>query len=1148
MAVEAECGRPPEVHTELFPQNIIRPTFSTPPEEFVLPVKGKIEWISGPAVKASGMSSSKMSEVVLVGEEKLIGEVIKLAGDIGFVQVYESTSGLRPGEPVLGTNQPLSTTLGPGMIGTIYDGLQRPLDIIAKKAGSFITRGIAASSIPFDKEWEFAPSVKKGDEVEGGSVLGTVHETPLVEHRILVPPTTPESRVDDVVKGGKYKVDQTVVIAEAKSGKKYNLKLYQTWPVRTPRPIRERLDPVIPLITGQRVLDCFFPMSKGGTGAIPGAFGTGKCVAPGTPVLLADGQLVPVEELYERFAETSPRGQSADEAFLPACGVSVLSFDGKKLRGQQISHVYRGRTDRLVRLRTKSGRTATVTPAHKLILFRPDASFEERATAELKEGDFIALPRRMALDLPIQSIDPYSIDGRIVEPSAISPVKELIRALADQRGSLKRLAQELGVSAPLLSGYLHGPNRPTTSFVKKLYSVAGLERPSISRLKAGTGGKVVAVPKHLDDELAEFLGLLLSDGMIAGKEIRFFNNDVHLLSRFGDLTASLFGLNAKLKRFRTVGGMAVHSTLLIRLLHNLGFPKARKSRNAVVPPSIMKSPDSVVGAFLCGYYLGDGSFSDGIIEISSESKKLVDGLSYLLSRLGVLYSIMRGKREGRRLIVSSVRELRNFLSATGLDVRFDSVVKVSLLREFASKEWSSQTRDLVPIDTNLLRTGFKPKAVENYVKAGERLGISKFEQLMLVRSSADIVGRRLHNLAEALEWVFVDEIESMESVEGEQVVYDVTVPDYHNFVGGHQPMILHNTVSLHSVAKYADAKVVFHIGCGERGNEMTEVLVEFPKLTDPQSGRPLMERTILVANVSNMPVAAREASIYTGVTMAEYYRDMGYDTVLVADSTSRWAEALREISGRLEEMPAEEGYPSYLASRLAEFYERAGRVELIGTRTPPRTGSITLIGAVSPAGGDFTEPVTSQTIRFVKNFWALDARLAYSRHYPAIDWMTSYSGYIESVSKWWGERVDKDWLAVRANAYAILQKEDALKEIVRLLGPEALPDDEKLILDVARMIRVGFLQQNAYEDVDAYCSPQKQFNMMKMFVQFHQEASKSLRNGVPLAKIRGMQVIAPMLRAKFAIRSEEPEKLQGLVKQMFDEFASLGGVQEVETA
>ncbi|MDV3294188.1 MAG: V-type ATP synthase subunit A, partial [Nitrososphaerales archaeon] len=240
--------------------------------------------------------------------------------------------------------------------------------------------------------------------------------------------------------------------------------------------------------------------------------------------------------------------------------------------------------------------------------------------------------------------------------------------------------------------------------------------------------------------------------------------------------------------------------------------------------------------------------------------------------------------------------------------------------------------------------------------------------------------------------------------------------------------------------------------------------------------------------------------------------------------------------------PAEEGYPSYLASRLAEFYERAGRVSTLGT--PERTGSITLVGAVSPAGGDFTEPVTSQTIRFVRTFWSLDARLAYSRHYPSINWMTSYSGYIESVSKWWGSKVDKEWLPVRADAYSILQREDALKEIVRLLGPEALPDEEKLILDVARMIQIGFLQQNAYDDTDAYCSPQKQFKMMKMFVQYHQEALKVLRNGVPLAKVRGMAVIAPMLRAKFAIKSEELDKLEALIRQMYAEFASLSGVQE----
>ncbi|HEY7506185.1 MAG TPA: V-type ATP synthase subunit A, partial [Nitrososphaera sp.] len=492
--------------------------------------KGKIVWVSGPAVKADGMSSAKMYETVEVGESKLIGEVIRLTGDIAFIQVYESTSGLRPGEPVVGTGQPLSVLLGPGIIGKIYDGIQRPLDEIASKSGAFIGRGVVTTPVDYKKKYKFKPSVKKGDEIGPGSILGTVEETPLLTHSILVPPSHPgATKLVDVASEGDYNIDHIVATAE-KSGEKIQLKMYHKWPVRKPRPYGERFDPTVPLVTGQRIIDTYFPIAKGGTGAIPGGFGTGK------------------------------------------------------------------------------------------------------------------------------------------------------------------------------------------------------------------------------------------------------------------------------------------------------------------------------------------------------------------------------------------------------------------------------------------------------------------------------------------------------------------------------------TVTLHQIAKWADSKVVVYIGCGERGNEMTEVLVEFPHLIDPRSGRPLMERTVLVANTSNMPVAAREASIYTGVTMAEYYRDMGFDVVLVADSTSRWAEALREMSGRLEEMPAEEGYPSYLASRLAEFYERAGRVRALGS--PNRAGSVTLVGAVSPSGADFTEPVTTHTIRFIKTFWALDTRLAYSRHYPSIKWMQSYSGYLEDVSKWWKENVTGEWYDLRQDSYQLLQKEDTLKEIVRLLGPEALPDEEKLVLEL----------------------------------------------------------------------------------------------------
>ncbi len=591
--------------------------------------KGRIVWISGPAVRADGMSSAKMYETVEVGESKLIGEVIRLTGDIAFIQVYESTSGLKPGEPVTGTGQPLSVLLGPGIIGKIYDGIQRPLDEIAAKSGSYISRGVVTSPVDRKKKYRFKPSLKKDDQVGPGSILGTVEETPLLTHRILVPPNHLAGKITDIASEGDYDIEQIIATTEKAGSEKVHLKMYHKWPVRRPRPYAERYDPTVPLVTGQRVIDTYFPIAKGGTGAIPGGFGTGK------------------------------------------------------------------------------------------------------------------------------------------------------------------------------------------------------------------------------------------------------------------------------------------------------------------------------------------------------------------------------------------------------------------------------------------------------------------------------------------------------------------------------------TVTLHQIAKWADSKVVVYIGCGERGNEMTEVLVEFPHLIDPRSGRPLMDRTVLVANTSNMPVAAREASIYTGVTMAEYYRDMGYDVVLVADSTSRWAEALREMSGRLEEMPAEEGYPSYLASRLAEFYERAGRVKALGS--PERAGSVTLVGAVSPSGADFTEPVTTHTIRFIKTFWALDTRLAYSRHYPSINWMQSYSGYLEDVSKWWKENVTGEWYDLRAESYHVLQREDTLKEIVRLLGPEALPDEEKLVLEVARMVKIGILQQNSFDKVDTYCSPQKQVKMVGLMVKFYKEAQKALRTGIPLADIRAMPIIPALLKSKFEIPEDQLNKFDELNRQINEQFRKAVGAGEEGT-
>ena len=550
---------------------------------------GEIYRISGPLVIAEGLKA-KMYDVCKVGEEGLMGEVVGIKGDKVLIQVYEDTSGIRPGEKVVNTGMPLSVELGPGMLGMIYDGVQRPLPVLRELTGDFIGRGVEAPALDRKKKWPFKPILKKGDKVKGGEIIGIVKETELIkEHRILVPPNVSGTIVE--IYEGDFTVEDTIAVLDNGT----ELKLYHRWPVRVPRPYVEKLPPEVPLITGQRVLDTFFPVAKGGTAAIPGPFGSGK------------------------------------------------------------------------------------------------------------------------------------------------------------------------------------------------------------------------------------------------------------------------------------------------------------------------------------------------------------------------------------------------------------------------------------------------------------------------------------------------------------------------------------TVTQHQLAKWADAQIIVYIGCGERGNEMTEVLEEFPELKDPRTGRPLMERTILIANTSNMPVAAREASVYTGITIAEYFRDMGYDVAIQADSTSRWAEAMREISGRLEEMPGEEGYPAYLASRLAEFYERAGRVKTLSGYV----GSVTVIGAVSPPGGDFSEPVTQNTLRIVKVFWALDAKLAARRHFPAINWLQSYSLYVDVLRPWFEKNVAPDWGELRNWAMEVLQEEANLQEIVQLVGSDALPDAQRIILEVARMIREVYLIQYAYDPVDTYCPLEKQYDILRGIKMINDWMFKALEMGKPIEEILNVPGKEKFARVKF---------------------------------
>jgi V/A-type H+-transporting ATPase subunit A len=346
------------------------------------------------------------------------------------------------------------------------------------------------------------------------------------------------------------------------------------------------------------------------------------------------------------------------------------------------------------------------------------------------------------------------------------------------------------------------------------------------------------------------------------------------------------------------------------------------------------------------------------------------------------------------------------------------------------------------------------------------------------------------------------------------------------------------TMIQHALAKWCDADLVVYIGCGERGNEMTEVLLSFPKLIDPRTGRYLMERTILIANTSNMPVAAREASIYTGITIAEYYRDMGYHIAVMADSTSRWAEALRELSGRMEEMPADEGFPAYLPTRLAEFYERAGIVETLGGRD----GSITTIGAVSPPGGDFSEPVTQHTKRFVRAFWALDKQLANARHYPSVSWLDSYSEYTEDVAEWWDERTGAEWKDLRSAIMAVMQREARLERVVKLVGADVLPDSQRLLLEVAGMFKDAFLQQNAYDEVDAFCVAEKQYRMLKIIVSFYRLASEAIKKGGTLVGLRKLKVVRDIMQMKYEYTNDQAGKLKELQKKLEDSIHEFGSV------
>lgn len=1110
--------------------------------------QGKIIKIAGVLVVAENIPGARMYDVVRVGEERLIGEILEIRGSNASIQVYEETGGLKPGEPVQSTNQALSVELAPGLLGTIYDGIQRPLDLIKAMEGDFISRGIEAPAIVREKEWDFRPKVKEDDEVEVGDILGTVQETEIIEHRILVPMGI-KGRIKKI-RGGKAKVEDIIAIIETDEGTEKKISMLQKWPVRKMRPYKKQLAPEEPLITGQRVIDTFFPIAKGGTACIPGPFGSGKCVVGDTPVILGNGTILTMKELYRKYLKEGKVKTNGLETIIEIKpSLSLFSMNTNKIEGSNSSILYKGKTDSIIRIKTRSGRSVEVTPSHKLFKINEKGEIVQTKAENLRVGDFIAAVRKIETRNKKAIFDLYELkEARMADTSIREELSQVLRNLRKERK-----LPLVGISKVNAESFIYKRNLPPLSLVKEVYSQTGLSLPIPKKLRGARCGQIVHIPSQTSPELGEVLGLFIAEGYIRTKNTAVFTNgDDILLKQFTDLINYIFGIKTKkeIQKGKTPG-IIVYNKIFIDFIK--AIDAGGNSSEKQIPSLILKSSDKIISAFLKGYYLGDGSFSQGEIELSTASKKLQIGLSYTLTRLGIfhLLAIKKFKEKNYyRIFIRGINNLKIFYKAMGKNSeKFDRIHKIKDYID--SKKTTYTSYDVVPLSSKLISNLYQSSKVtysqlktqgieiSNYIGNGERMSTSTFKRFaeFLKEDEKKDKYSQILRLSSLLDYIFCDRIVSTEEIKDPINVYDVCIPEKENFVGGHGPILLHNTVVQHQLSKWADAEIIVFVGCGERGNEMTDVLRKFPQLKDPKTGKPLMQRTILIANTSNMPVAAREASIYTGITLAEYYRDMGYDVALMADSTSRWAEALREMSGRLEEMPGEEGYPAYLPSRLAEFYERAGKIICLGK--DGRQGSLSAIGAVSPPGGDLSEPVTQATLRVVRVFWALVAELAYQRHFPAIHWLRSYSLYLEDLEKYFTQKVAADWIKLRARAMALLQQEDELRETVRLVGLDALSSQDRITMETARSLREDFLQQFAFHNIDTYTSIKKQYLMLKTMLSYYDVSLETLKKEISLDSLISLSVREDIAKMKYVPEEDiekEREKISRKLKKEVDEL------------
>ncbi|MDP3014119.1 MAG: LAGLIDADG family homing endonuclease, partial [Candidatus Subteraquimicrobiales bacterium] len=780
--------------------------------------EGKIVKVSGPLVVAKGLVDAKMYDLVKVGHQKLMGEIIELRGDRASIQVYEETVGIGPGDPVSNTGEPLSVELGPGLLQTIYDGVQRPLEVIREKAGDFITRGIEVSGLNREKKWAFLPKLSNGDKVVSGDIIGSVQETTIIEHKIMVPPGI--SGAIKEIKKGEFTVEEVVAVVQSEDGKEHPITMMQRWPVRKPREYKRKLAPAEPLITGQRVVDTFFPITKGGTACVPGPFGSGKCVSGDTPVRLGDGRVIPIKEVFDEYRSKGKitKGESEEYTLLEEPFEVFSYIDGKILKNK-VSAVYKGKTNKLIRIKTRTGRTVKVTPVHKLLKMESDLAICEMKAKELKKDDYLVAPRFIDLTESFHGISVADVFGnsRVVDDSIWKKVSQLIGELAKTYGGKKEVAKKLHIGYDVLIGYYLRKNKPTVNFVRELYKLAGVSLPRITCVKGERQSKKVKIPARLDRKLAMFLGLMLGDGSLKNNSVRFYNNNEKMLALFEGLATDLFGLSAKRGVVNTVKCSLIESSILVKLLKYFSYPEYKKSRSCIVPMALQNSPESVVGAFLGAYFACDGYFhiEKGEIEYGTASKAMQTGLSYLLLRLGILSRLsvrtVKGFKQ-YRLFISSRDEIEKFYNHCILE----NVPKFQKMREYLCQTRRGYTSlDVVPLGKEHLAriynlaqrpyTRLKEKGVEihNYL-SGEIMSRKMFRNFAKALNDHSLIAFAANHL----EHIFYDKIVDVEEIDEVCDVYDLEVPEGHNFLGGHAPMILHNTVIQHQFARWSNSQII----------------------------------------------------------------------------------------------------------------------------------------------------------------------------------------------------------------------------------------------------------------------------------------------------------------------------------------------------